>query len=146
MVRRHLDTARSAAESANRPTHAITSNATLGLVMMDARQYCTFMNPAAEQLFGLTFAEVQATNRPLHYVVHHTRPDGTPFPMEACPMDRALPERLQEQGEDVLVHRDGVVLSSGFHRQSNPRKWRAGRNGARSGEHHRAPSRGGSTP
>jgi signal transduction histidine kinase len=44
----------------------------------------------------------------LHYKVHHTRPDGTPFPIEECPLDRALPLQESVVGyEDTFVHKDG---------------------------------------
>ncbi|HZI18500.1 MAG TPA: PAS domain-containing protein, partial [Pyrinomonadaceae bacterium] len=49
----------------------------------------------------------EVEGRPLHYFVHHTKPDGTPFPLEECPIDRALPENNQEQGEDIFVHKGG---------------------------------------
>ncbi|HEX8118629.1 MAG TPA: PAS domain S-box protein, partial [Pyrinomonadaceae bacterium] len=68
----------------------VFENATVGLLVMDARQHCTYMNPAAEKLTGYTLEEVQG--RPLHYFIHHTRPDGTPYPLEECPIDRALPQ------------------------------------------------------
>ncbi|HLL53214.1 MAG TPA: PAS domain S-box protein, partial [Myxococcaceae bacterium] len=103
-----------ALEVQGRSLRTLTDNATLGLVMMDARQHCTFMNPAAEKIFGYTFAEVQALNRPLHDVVHHTRPDGSHFPMEECPIDRALPQKMQEQGEDVFVRKDGTFYPVAF--------------------------------
>jgi PAS domain S-box-containing protein len=91
---------------------ALCENATTGLVMMDARQHCTYLNPAAERIFGLTLAEVQG--RPLHDLVHHTRPDGRPYPMEECPIDRALPTRMQERGEDVFVRPDGTFYPVSF--------------------------------
>ncbi|WP_363351541.1 PAS domain S-box protein [Methylocystis echinoides] len=72
---------------------------------MDERQQCVFMNPAAENLTGFTLAEVGG--RPLHDVIHHTRPDGSHFPLEECAIDRAFPERAQMQGEEVFVHKDG---------------------------------------
>jgi PAS domain S-box-containing protein len=97
---------------AERRLAAITTNATQGLLLMDARQHCVFMNPAAERITGFTLAEVQG--RPLHDFVHHTRPDGRPYPLEECPIDRALPTRMQEQGEEVFVHRDGRFYPVAF--------------------------------
>jgi PAS domain S-box-containing protein len=82
--------------------------------MMDSRQHCTFMNGAAERITGFTLAEVQALDRPLHDVVHHTRPDGSHFPISECPIDRALPQRMQEQGEAVFVHKTGRFYPVAF--------------------------------
>lgn len=93
-------------------TAAIAANATLGLIMMDATQRCTFMNPAAERITGFEFAEV--TEKPLHDYLHHTRPDGTPYPMDECPIDRALPTRARERGEDVFIHKDGRFYPVAF--------------------------------
>jgi len=99
-------------EAAERRLAAITHNATLGLFLMNARQHCVFMNPAAEKIIGFTLAELQG--KPLHDFIHHTRPDGTPYPMSQCPIDRALPTRAQEQGEDVFVRKDGSFYPVAF--------------------------------
>ncbi|MCY1076497.1 ATP-binding protein [Archangium sp. miwbw1] len=99
-------------EKAERHLATVTHNATLGLFMMDARQHCVFMNPAAEKLTGFTLAELQG--KPLHEIIHHTRPDGTPYPMAECPLYRALPTRAQAQGEDVFVHKDGGFYPVAF--------------------------------
>ncbi|HEX8338858.1 MAG TPA: PAS domain S-box protein, partial [Pyrinomonadaceae bacterium] len=95
-----------------RQLEAVCTNATVALFVMDARQHCTYMNPAAQKMTGYTLADVQG--RPLHHFLHHTRPDGTPYPIEECPIDRALPENNQEQGEDVFVHKDGHFYSVAF--------------------------------
>ncbi|GAP95865.1 hybrid sensor histidine kinase/response regulator [Leptolyngbya sp. NIES-2104] len=84
---------------------AICNNATLALFVMDEHQQCVYMNPAAEQLTGFTLAEVEG--RALHDVIHHTRPDGTPYPLCECPIDQVFPKNNQEQGEEVFVHRNG---------------------------------------
>jgi PAS domain S-box-containing protein len=104
--------ARRGLEAAERQLAAITQNATLGLFLMDARQHCVFMNTAAEKITGFTLEEVQG--KPLHEFIHHTRPDGTPYPMAECPIDRALPTRAREQGEDVFVRKDGSFYPVAF--------------------------------
>ena len=93
---------------------AIANNATVALLVMDEHQRCTFMNPAAERMTGFTFAEVQARNAPLHDIIHHTHPDGRPYPMADCPIDRALPTRMQERGEDTFVRPDGSFYPVAF--------------------------------
>ncbi|MFC5513883.1 ATP-binding protein [Massilia jejuensis] len=83
----------------------VCENATVALFVMDERQCCVYMNPAAEALTGYRLEEVSSA--PLHHFVHHTHPDGTPYPLEECPIDRAAPENMQEHGEETFVHRDG---------------------------------------
>jgi PAS domain S-box-containing protein len=104
--------ARRSLERAEQRLAAITHNATLGLIMMDAHQHCVFMNPAAEKITGFTLEELRG--KPLHEYIHHTRPDGTPYPMAECPIDRALPTRAQEQGEDVFIRKDGTFYPVAF--------------------------------
>lgn len=84
---------------------AVCNNATVAIFLMDDRQHCVYMNPAAEQLTGYTLAETKG--RTLHEVVHHTRPDGRPYPIAECPIDRAFPQNNREQGEEIFVHKDG---------------------------------------
>ncbi|PPS43348.1 ATP-binding protein [Chroococcidiopsis sp. TS-821] len=83
----------------------VCNNATLAIFIMDDRQQCVYMNPAAEKLTGFTLSEVQG--QALHDIIHHTRPDGSHYPLEECPIDRAFPQNNQEQGEEVFVHKDG---------------------------------------
>ncbi|MFZ5663011.1 MAG: PAS domain S-box protein [Pseudomonadota bacterium] len=97
---------------ATRRLDAILNNTTMAIFQMDERQQCVYMNQAAEALTGYSLEETRG--RPLHDVVHHTRPDGRPYPLAECPIDRAFPERAQMQGEEVFVHRDGSFYPVAF--------------------------------
>jgi PAS domain S-box-containing protein len=83
----------------------VCDNATVALFVMDDQQCCVYMNPAAESLTGYRLDEVMGSA--LHNFIHHTRPDGTYYPLEECPVDRAAPTNMQERGEEIFVHRDG---------------------------------------
>lgn len=90
-------------------TQTITDNATTAVFMTDAQGRCTFMNPAAEAMTGFSFAELEGTV--LHDRIHHTRPDGTSYPIDECPIDRALHERSKVRAhEDLFVRKDGVFF------------------------------------
>ncbi|MBB5747464.1 PAS domain S-box protein [Brevundimonas variabilis] len=91
---------------------AILDNTTMSVFLMDDRQQCVFMNKAAEQLTGYAFAET--AGRPLHDVIHHSYPDGRPFPLSECAIDRAFPRNAGTQGEEVFVHKDGSFYPVAF--------------------------------
>ncbi|MFK3891318.1 PAS domain S-box protein [Sphingomonas sp. NPDC079357] len=101
-----------AVKSVERRLNAIVNNSTMAIFLMDDRQHCIFMNAAAEALTGYRVEEV--LDRPLHDVVHHQHPDGRPYPLADCPIDRAFPERERMQGEEVFVHRNGHFYPVAF--------------------------------
>jgi PAS domain S-box-containing protein len=87
-------------------TETITDNTQSCLLMMDAGGRGTFANPATERITG--FKPEELIGEILHYKIHHTRPDGSAFPMEECPLDNALPLQEAVVGyEDVFVHKTG---------------------------------------
>jgi PAS domain S-box-containing protein len=87
-------------------TKSITDTATTALFMMDDNSRCTFMNPAAVAMTGFSFEEVQGGI--LHDFIHHHHPDGRPYPMPECPIDRALPEHGEVRDhEDVFIRKSG---------------------------------------
>jgi PAS domain S-box-containing protein len=124
-VEQQLERSEEALRRQNELTQTILENSTACLVMMDAHGYCTYMNRAGEQMFGWTFDEI--CQKPLHDMIHHHHPDGRPYPMSECPIDRALPENFDiREHEDVFIRRNGgffpvlVAASPIFDRQGKP--------------------------
>ena len=97
-----------------RRLNAVLNNASVAIFLMDDRQHCVYMNRAAELLTGFSLTEVLTRDCPLHDIVHHTYPDGRPFPLAECAIDRAFPENNQERGEEVFIHKDGHFYPVGF--------------------------------
>ncbi|MHB1143795.1 MAG: EAL domain-containing protein [Thiobacillus sp.] len=49
---------------------------------VDAQGLCTFVNPACLDMLGYTQAEMLGQS--VHHLIHHTYPDGRPYPKEDC--------------------------------------------------------------
>ncbi|WP_312489876.1 PAS domain S-box protein [Sphingomonas sp.] len=101
-----------AQQESERRLNAVLDNTRMAVFLMDDAQQCIYANAAAEALTGYSLAEMRG--RPLHDVVHHTRPDGSHYPLEECPIDRAFPERAQMDGEEMFVRPDGSFYPVGF--------------------------------
>jgi formate hydrogenlyase transcriptional activator len=73
-----------------------------GIFGCDAQGTCLFCNRAASRLLG--FADPsELLGRNMHAVEHHSRADGTPYPLEECPIYNGF-----HKGEGV--HRDDEVF------------------------------------
>jgi len=111
LVRAQDITARKRDEHALRESEelvrTIAENSTQALVMIDARGHCTYWNPALLVMTGYTAEELRS--RPLHELIHHHRPDGRPYPMAECPIDRALAENFDVRAhEDLFFRKDST--------------------------------------
>ncbi|HEX4632620.1 MAG TPA: response regulator [Gemmatimonadales bacterium] len=78
-----------------------------GIYGVDVEGHITFFNPEASALTGFALPEV--IDKGSHELLHHTRPDGTPYPAKDCPVYRALRDgqgiRVEE---DVFWRKDGT--------------------------------------
>ncbi len=87
----------------------IAENSTHGLTMMDDRGYCVYANHAMLAMTGYSAEEIRSA--PLHNLIHHHHPDGRPYPLNECPIDRALPENFEVRAhEDVFFRKDGSTF------------------------------------
>ncbi len=65
------------------------------------------MNPAAAKMIGWQPGEL--IGRPLHDVLHHTKPDGTPYPLEECPIYAAFIDgEVRQIRNEVFWRKDGT--------------------------------------
>jgi PAS domain S-box-containing protein len=60
-----------------------------GIYGIDLEGNCTFANPACVQLLGFE-SDADLLGRNMHDLVHHTRPNGDPYPMVECQIYQAF--------------------------------------------------------
>ena len=75
-----------ASEELNRLLLDSTGEAIYGI---DTAGVCTFSNPACARLLGYERA-ADLLGRQMHRLIHHTRADGSPYPIEECRISRAF--------------------------------------------------------
>src|SRR6516162_7759491 len=59
-----------------------------GIFGIDAEGNCTFINRATCEMIG--YRTEEALGRNMHELVHHHKPDGSPYPVEQCPVNRSI--------------------------------------------------------
>ncbi|MBF0615164.1 MAG: PAS domain S-box protein [Magnetococcales bacterium] len=78
-----------------------------GLYVIDLDGRINFINPAALRLLG--WSENEVMGQKSHLLFHHSYPDGSPFPANACALKAVLqPDMMMTQIEDWFWHRDGT--------------------------------------
>ncbi|MGD8644719.1 MAG: PAS domain S-box protein, partial [Chromatiales bacterium] len=78
-----------------------------GIFGVDPEGCVTFLNPSGERLLGWSAAEL--IGRPVHAVIHHTRADGSEYPVEECPMHHSFSAGSAHHVDDeVLWRKDGT--------------------------------------
>lgn len=90
-------------------TRAVLQSAGDGIVASDPDGSILMANQAAADMLGWSPGEL--VGRTLHEIAHHTRPDGTPYPVAECPSHRAIDEgRSMPPHDDQFWRRTGEPL------------------------------------
>ncbi len=77
-----------------------------GIYGVDLNGNATFVNRAAGHILG--WAPEELLGKPLHAVMHHSKPDGTPYPREACPIYAAFKDgSVRRVTDEVFWRKDG---------------------------------------
>jgi PAS domain S-box-containing protein len=78
-----------------------------GIYGIDLDGNCTFANPACLRLLGFD-SDAELLGRNMHELVHHTRPNGEPYPAEECRIYNAFREHEGTHVDDeVMFRKDG---------------------------------------
>ena len=84
-----------------------------GIYGMDLEGRCTLVNRAAAEMFGYTQEEI--IGRIVHDLIHHHRRDGSPYPVEECPIYRAMRNRSGVRvSDEVLWRKDGKSFAAEY--------------------------------
>ncbi len=104
-------TARKQAEVALHESHqklySLLDSMAEGAYGVDTSGRCTFVNQAFLRILGYDHAQ-EVLGRPIHEVIHHSRPDGSPYPASECPMNQAyLGQHAVHHPQDTFWRKDG---------------------------------------
>ena len=84
-----------------------------GIYGIDMQGLCTFINRAAAEMLGYRAEDVRGRN--VHALFHHTHPDGSPYPVEDCPIYRSFRVGKGCRVDDeVLWRRDGTAFPAEY--------------------------------
>ena len=95
---------------------SILASAGEGIYGTDIEGRITFVNPAAAGLLG--YQPEELIGRPAHETLHHSRPDGSPYPPEECEINRAFRDnrsyRAEHEEDEVFWRKDGTSFPASF--------------------------------
>ncbi|CAM4356834.1 hybrid sensor histidine kinase/response regulator [Paenibacillus tarimensis] len=85
----------------------ILNSVSEGIYGMDQYGRTMFVNPAAERMLG--FAAHEMIGKVNHYLIHHTKADGTPYSFETCPVYATLRDGMVRLiSDEVFWRKDGT--------------------------------------
>jgi len=88
-------------------TELLLNSAGEGIHGLDLEGKTTFVNPAGAKMLGYEVEELMGV--PMHATMHHTKPDGSPYPQETCPMYAAFKDgTVHHVDDEVLWRKDGT--------------------------------------
>ncbi len=85
----------------------ILTQAGEGIYGLDVDGNTTFVNPSAASMLGHRVEDLVGRN--MHDVLHHSKPDGTPYPADACPIRAAIRDgQVHRVVDEVFWRKDGT--------------------------------------
>ena len=85
-----------------------------GIYGLDLNGVCTSCNSAALRLLGYHRVD-DVLGKNMHELLHHTRPDGSPYPLTECPICKAFkPAERKHVVEEVLSRSDNTSFPAEY--------------------------------
>ena len=105
--RRRIEQAQNTIRALGQRNEMILNAAGEGIYGLDMEGRTTFINPAAARMIGWQPEEL--IGEPQHAILHHTKPDGSPYPKEACPIYAAFRDGTEHHvSDEVFWRQDGT--------------------------------------
>ena len=96
-------------DSITQQTQQILNSVGEGINGMDMEGKITFINPVGAAMIGRTVDEVIGQDR--HRIFHHSYKNGTPYPLEKCPIYMSLHDGMVHRVDsEVFWHKDGTCF------------------------------------
>ncbi len=93
-------------EKLRRKNELILSSALEGIFGLDSNGKHTFVNPSAARMLGYEVPEL--IDKPSHKAWHHSKPDGSRYPEEECPIYAAYKDgAVHRISDEVFWRKDG---------------------------------------
>lgn len=108
LLNRRLGVERQRVVRQSEERHRLLAAVGEGVYGVDRWGICTFINPAALDMLGLTMDEVVGADQ--HALFHHHREDGAGYPVTECPIYLTLYDGQTRHTDEWFLRRDG----SGF--------------------------------
>jgi PAS domain S-box-containing protein len=94
-------------EQAEERSRLLLESAEEGIFGVGEDGLVNFINPAGTAMLGFDADEL--IGQKIHPLIHHTRLDGSPYPIEECPMHHSLTQgTIGGQDDEVLWRKDGT--------------------------------------
>ena len=94
-------------------TRVLLDTTTEGIFRIDENGLCTMANRAAGEFLGCRSDELIGSK--MHDLIHHTRSDGSAYPVEDCPIYKAMRDgKPRAVDDEIFWRKDGSFFSVAY--------------------------------
>ena len=100
-------------EQAEERSRLLLESAEDGIFGVGEGGLVNFINPAGLKILGFDSGDI--IGQQIHALIHHTRTDGRPYPLEECPVHHSLTRgTISSRDDEVLWRKDGTSFHAEY--------------------------------